>query len=114
MLEQFKQEFLDFINGGFFEPLEKYKLTSLSKEFLTRLGNGYVSIEVNAHNGYSKYVTFFFNKEFKDDNDFLKGKLAYFHIKSFDLCKNKELQNELLAFLETGEVGDLIKAEVKK
>ena len=112
MSEQFKQEFLDFINGGFFEPLEKYKLTSLSKEFLTRLGSGYVSIEVDVHNGHFKYLTFIFNKQFGND-DFFEGKRR-FTISSYDLVKNKELQNELLAFLETGELGDLIKAEVKK
>ena len=112
MSEQFKQEFLDFINGGFFEPLEEYELNSLSKEFLTQLGGGYCSIEVDVYNGHFKYLTFMFNKQFGND-DFFEGKRC-FTISSYDLVKNKELQNELLAFLETGELGDLIKAEVKK
>ena len=116
MSKQFKQEFLDFINGGFFKPLNDYELDYLAKEFSMRLGTNFNKIRVDIHNGCFQYLTFLLKKEYENaENPFCSEEdFSCFTIASYDLFKNKELQNELLAFLETGEVGDLIRAEAVK
>ena len=116
MSEQIKQAFLDFINGGFFKPLNEYELDFVAKEFSMCLEANSNEIRVNVHNGCFQYLTFFLRKQYGNaENPFYSEEdCICFTIAAQDLFQNEYLQNQLIVFLETGEVGDLIKAEAVK